>query len=466
MPDHAGVQEWPLDQDGRPTAPLSTRELIELNLYWLAIQLLWGAMWILLPVLMVEIACGGDAACMHPVPVLGDFAPGKGTAEAIIASAGSLVAVLVQPTVAAISDYTSTRFGRRKPFIVAGTVLDMAFVAGLYLAGSWLAVLVFVVLLQFSSNLAQGPFQGFMPDLVPAEQVGRASGLMGLMLLVGTALGGGLVSVGQGLGNPRYVLVAIAAVELVTMLVTVTRVRDGRQGLPREGRSWLGVALGTWSLDILGERSYVWLLASRLFLLMTSGTLLACAFFYMQDAFGLDRSTALAYASVAGILVVVFGAVATLPSGAISQRVGRKRVIYAAAAMGCAGMAAVAVAPAPAFALAFVVPIGVGAGMFLAVDWALLTDIIPKAQSGRYMGLSNVVTGAAGAVAGAIGLVLVDAGNAAYGLGSGPRIALAVACGYYVLGSLLLTRVQERRREAGAADLRAPVSGPEPARLA
>jgi MFS family permease len=89
----------------------------------------------------------------------------------------------------------------------------------------------------------------------------------------------------------------------------------------------------------------------------------------------------------------------------------------------------------------------VAAGTFLAVDWALMTDIIPKAESGRYMGISNVVTGSAGAIASAIGLILVDVGNAALGVGGGPRLAFAVATSYYALGSLLLTRVDERRRE-------------------
>ena len=88
-----------------------------------------------------------------------------------------------------------------------------------------------------------------------------------------------------------------------------------------------------------------------------------------------------------------------------------------------------------------------------------MTDIIPKAESGRYMGISNVVTGSAGAIATAVALVLVDAGNHALGTGAGPRIAFAVACSYYAIGSLLLTQVDERRRE----DVPAPAE-PEVAR--
>ncbi len=65
-----------------------------------------------------------------------------------------------------------------------------------------------MVLLQFSSNFAQGPFQGYLPDLVPAAQVGFASALVGVMSILGV-IGGTLVaSAGYGLGS--FVIPTIA----------------------------------------------------------------------------------------------------------------------------------------------------------------------------------------------------------------------------------------------------------------
>jgi len=433
--------------DGRPTAELSLRELFDLNSYWLAINILWGALGIaLLPILIIDTVCLGDQVCANPTPLFGSLAVGKGTAEAIITTLGVLVAILVQPTVAAISDHTSSRLGRRKPYIIVGTILDMVFLVGFYLSGAWIGLLVFYVALQFSSNFAQGPFQGYMPDMVPARQVGLASGLMGLMILLGTGGGAILVAAANAFGQPRAAVFVIMAIELTTMLLTVTRVRNGRAGIPRAGRSWLRVALDAWGTDILRERSYMWLLGSRLFLLMATSTLVAMALFFMQDTFALGRQDALGLAALAGVLVIVFGAIATLPSGRMSTRFGRKRMIYLAAAIGLTGMAGITISQTPTQALLCVIPIGVGGGVFLAVDWALMTDIIPKAESGRYMGISNVVTGASGALAAAIAFVILDFGNRiSYGLG--PRLAFGVACTYYVLGAVLLRPVDERRRE-------------------
>ena len=106
----------------------------------------------------------------------------------------------------------------------------------------------------------------------------------------------------------------------------------------------------------------------------------------------------------------------------------------------------VALAPNIVVAIAFVIPVGVAAGAFLAVDWALMTDIVPKATSGRYMGISNVVTGAAGPIAIAIGGVAMDRVGA-FDFSLGPRVAFLFALVYYALGALLLRPVDERRRD-------------------
>ena len=111
------------------------------------------------------------------------------TTLSVVFAAGVITAILVQPTVGSISDYTISRFGRRKPYIVIGTTLDLIFLIGLATSNSIIAVAAFVVLLQFSSNFAQGPFQGYIPDLVPAPQVGLASGMVGLFTVLGVVTG-------------------------------------------------------------------------------------------------------------------------------------------------------------------------------------------------------------------------------------------------------------------------------------
>src|SRR5207244_5970393 len=108
-----------------------------------------------------------------------------GSGLALLTLLGAVVAILVQPTIGTISDYTITRWGRRKPYIVIGAVLDVVFLAGIATSNTYVSVVAFVVLLQISSNFAQGPVQGYVPDLVPAQQVRLASVLLGVIIVLG-----------------------------------------------------------------------------------------------------------------------------------------------------------------------------------------------------------------------------------------------------------------------------------------
>jgi MFS family permease len=369
-----------------------------------------------------------------------------GSGLALLTLLGAIVAIIVQPTIGTISDYTATRWGRRKPYILIGAVLDVVFLAGIATSNTYISVIAFVVLLQVSSNFAQGPFQGYVPDLVPAFQVGLASGLMGLMIVLGRIGGVIIASVGLFTGDFVIATIGLGLLELATAIVTLVTVDEGRVAPSREGRSWVQVALGAWGLDILKERSFVWLLGSRLFVLMGTVTLTDLMLFYMTRSMGLSDAETGTWIIVATALLAVATALTTFPAAKLSDRLGRKTLVYFTCALGSIGMLGVAFAPNIVVAIIFVIPVGIAAGAFLAVDWALMTDIVPKATSGRYMGISNVVTGAAGPIAVAIGGVAMDRVGA-FDFSLGPRVAFLFAVVYYAVGALLLRPVDERRRE-------------------
>src|SRR2546430_3321096 len=162
-----------------------------------------------------------------------------GTGFALLTFLGAIVAILVQPTIGTISDYTITRWGRRKPYIAIGAVLDVVFLVGIATSNTYLSVVAFFVLLQISSNFAQGPFQGYVPDLVPGAQVGLASGLMGLMIILGRIGGVAIASIGLFTGSFVVATIGLGLLELATAIVTLITVDEGRVAAPRDGRSWL-----------------------------------------------------------------------------------------------------------------------------------------------------------------------------------------------------------------------------------
>jgi len=416
---------------GRPPSrqglPLS--QLVTLSIYWLGIQTIWGGLNItIIPGRLDEL--GRDT---------------QGTMLAIVMIVGAVAPIIIQPTVGVISDYTATRWGRRKPYIVAGSLLDVVFLAGIAFNNDFVAMVAFYFLLQVSSNFAQGPFQGYVPDLVPARQVGIASGLMGLMLTLGTIVGVGVATLGGIIDNLPLAILALGVIEIVTMVILVATVDEGRAAPPRT-RSWRKIARSAWGRDILRERDVLWLLGVRLlFLGAYNATLIAVGYF--RRSHGMSDSDADATVFLATVIVGVSTAIAAIPGGRLSDRFGRRPVIWAAAGIAGGGLIGVALAPTPELAVAAWVPFGIGMGTFLSADWALMADVIPKETAGRYMGILNAGTAMAGPVFIIVAGPIQDVVAAAASDPAGPRAAMAVGAAFVALSALALTRVDPRRRE-------------------
>jgi MFS family permease len=420
-----------IPERSRASLPLS--QLLTLSIYWLGIQVIWGG-------LNITIIPGQ----------LDDLSrETQGTMLAVIMVVGALAPIIVQPTIGVISDYTVTRWGRRKPYIVIGTLFDFVFLAGIASSNEFVALVGFYFLLQVSSNFAQGPFQGYVPDLVPAKQVGLASGLMGLMLTLGTILGVGIATLGGLTDNIPLAIMALGLVEVATMAVLVLTVDEGTSG-PKRTRPWREIALSAWGRDILGQRDVLWLLAVRLlFLGAYNATLIAVGYF--RRSHGMSDGDADTTVFVATAIVGVSTALAAIPGGRMSDRFGRRPVIWTAALLAGVGLLGVTLAPSAALAVASWVSFGIGMGIFLSADWALMADVIPKETAGRYMGILNAGTAMAGPVFIIVAGPVQDLVSAATSDPVGPRAAMLVAVAFLGLSALALTRVDPRRRELAAA---------------
>ncbi|HEX5239363.1 MAG TPA: MFS transporter [Candidatus Limnocylindrales bacterium] len=421
----------------------SVRQLLALTAYWLGLQVLWGALTtIVLPVL-VERAVG---------PAI------QATALALVAGGQAVVAIAVQPVSGAWSDRVSTRFGRRRPWMVAGVAAQLLLLAlVLPNATSLGAIAAAMLLIELASNTAQGPYQGLLPDLVPRGRRGLASGMLGAaqlggqvigVALAGLAVAAGRIDVAIGLGAAALAIgtatTALGTHEVVGLDVAGD---DGRR-LPveRGWRPWArqlreaGVA--AWRPDVLGHRDYLWVLASRLAILMATGTLQPFVYYYLKDSLGLGDAAATAVAPIAALVAFVALAGA-IPGGAMTARLGRVRTVALSAVLGAVGTAAFAVAPAFWVLFVVAVPFGLALGMFLAADWALMADLAPPGESGRYLGLSNTVTALAGLLAVILGGPIADLVN---GLapGVGFRAVFLLAAIEFLVGSWCVRHVHER----------------------
>ncbi|MFH0847166.1 MAG: MFS transporter [Chloroflexota bacterium] len=103
----------------------------------------------------------------------------------LLTFSGLVVAMVTQPLVGALSDRTRFTFGRRRPYLLTGTVLALLILPFLGLAGSYFALFLSYLFLQFATNTAQAPYQAFIPELVPSAERGRASGVKSMLEILG-----------------------------------------------------------------------------------------------------------------------------------------------------------------------------------------------------------------------------------------------------------------------------------------
>ncbi len=431
----AAVEAAAAEAGARPTELLPLSHLARISAYWLGLTAIDGAIGQFI------------GFRMKFSPEMREGLP-LGTATSLVTIPGVLVGIAIQPTVGSMSDYAITRWGRRKPFIVIGSLLDLIFLLGIAYANTLLALIAFVTLLNFSTNFARGPFQGYVPDLVAEKQVGMASAMVGLMQILGNLTGFLVANIAATVNSLPLALVAVAIVELATMASVVLRVGKGLPAKPRHGRSWRAIAAETWGTDILSERSYVWLLASRLFFLMSGGILYTYSIAYLANVFGYSQEQAGEVNIFIAAAVLIGNVLVMIPASRLSDRIGRKPVIYLACLIGGFGVGVVALAPNVPIAVFGAGLYGAASGTFLAVDWALMTDIIPRVSAGRYMGLSNVATGSAGLLAAAVGGFLLDAVAFQAGDAIGSRTQFLFAVALYGVAAVLLTQVVEPRRRA------------------
>jgi len=365
---------------------------------------------------------------------------GRNTALGLATFLGLAIACLVQPIVGVLSDRTRSRWGRRTPFIVVGTLGTIASLSLIALATSFWQVLLGLALIQIASNTAQGPWQALMPDRVPSEQRGVASGVKAALdiagFMVGRLAAGYLISHHAEVGM-RAVLWTISVptlIWLVCLLATLPMSR-GRTVLVAPPRRSLREALAqAFAVDLKTYPAFGrWFVNRALFwgAFIAVNTFLL---FYLMDVIGLTEAEGQRFVGQLSALLGVALVAATIPSGYLADRFGRRPLLVAAGLMAAVGTSLLlAVRSLPALAACGVL-IGVGIGVFLSANWAWVTDIVPPAEAARYLGVANVATAAGSGASRLLGGAVIDRVNSLFSSGTaGYLLVYALAATAFLL---------------------------------
>src|SRR5258705_2072078 len=249
----------------------------------------------------------------------------QNTAIGVALGIGGFLAMTVPPLVGAWSDRFSSRFGRRRPIMVAGTLLTIPGLLLLMTAGSYPQIVVGYVIVQFFFNAAQAAYAGIIPDVVPAQQFGKASGFLATMTQLG--IGGGLGATTL-LGSNRLIYLIFIAAILLTLLPTIWAARnEGLAPVIAHPRRSVGEAVREF-LRPLHEGDFAWVVFTRL---MISSGITAVLYYllnFFKDVVLPPGSNAASFTSNWLLVVVVTALPFGFFGGLFSDRLHRRKIFF------------------------------------------------------------------------------------------------------------------------------------------
>jgi MFS family permease len=325
----------------------------------------------------------------------------------VISGIAGLCAVVAYPLSGALSDRTTSRFGRRRPWILGGALVFAISLVVLGLQTDFVGVGIWWSLALTGFCVLTAALTATISDQVPVRQRGFVSGWISAPQAIGTILG--LVLVTAVITTQVLGYVALAVLLLVLVAPFLIFVKDAV--LPRDQRPKLSasaVVRGMW-VSPRKHPDFAWTLASRILINLGNALGTTLLFYFLQDGLQLpDPEDSLIMLT---LVYMVFVVLASLFLGRLSDAMGRRKAFVTFAAV-MQATAALLLALAPNFTVAIVAAglLGLGYGCFLSVDQALATQVLPDAADrGKDLGVMNIASAVPQALAPLLGAYVVVA---------------------------------------------------------
>ncbi len=360
-----------------PAATFAPRQHLAVCCLWFAFNAQWSS---LLPIVL-------------PAQIATIAPDDKFLLSGIVIPIGALVALVVTPLAGALSDRSNHSRGRRRPYIIAGTILNAASLMLLSTFGPGSSPLAFAAAfaaLNFGANWWGGPYAGLIPDVVPPDQQGRASGymaaMMGLGTLVGAASAGPLIVWG---GFPAaYGL--LAGLVIICAIITLVAVPE-KQAAPHEPFAWREFIRSFWVPPQKHRDFYIVLLTRSA---ITMGMFFSVNYFlyFLEHVIKLENPIQNGSLLLGAVILVSMPG--CLLAGAWADRHGPKRIVIASGwTMAITTLIYTVICFFPNWPITIVLAVvhGVANAAYQTVDWALALRVLPNPDTpAKDMGIWHI----------------------------------------------------------------------------
>ena len=364
--------------------------------------------------LFVNIANGGVANDLVPNLITHIDSHDKVEILGIVGAVAAVGALVTQPLWGLLSDRTRSRLGRRVPWILGGVVgLALVFL-GLATVNSVLLIGVFAALVSIFYSMISGPISAIIPDRTPAARRGVFSALGSLGIFVGGLAG--VVVASQFVSKLSLGFVVLAAIVLIGAVPFTFALRDRKfaeVGAVDERVSWLETLKGFF-VNPRKHPDFFWAFLARLVLIVGYWSIVSFQLYILDDYIGLGLTKANQLFPITTAVLGVGIIVALVPSGILSDRIGRRKPFVIVASVIVAASAIIPIlAPTVAGAIISVAVGGIGIGVYLAVDQALMTQVLPNASkdAGKDLGVLNIAQAGGQVVAPLVASLVIGIGG-------------------------------------------------------
>lgn len=305
---------------------------------------------------------------------------------------------VVCPIAGKLSDRHQSRYGRRRPFILAGTLCAVLAFSVMRVASQLLWPQVYLIALFFGElalNIVYSAQCGLPVDLQEKEHglqdegtSGIVSGLIALHTFLGSIAAMGCIALTRSFPVQVQYPVFMFSLTMVGSLVCVSARESPTHHLPSPGSPvTLETFFKSYLIDLQRDRDFFWVCVGRLFYyISTSGVVFL--YYYIHDMLYVKADADVrSHLALLVILAQLVGAAGSVPFSQLSNEVGRKKVIYYANALMATTFVLYSLAPQAGERFAWPVALlaglcyGVGSGAYLSVDYALALDCMPEGKS-------------------------------------------------------------------------------------